>query len=539
MPETQDGFKLFVGDLPPDVSAEELQTVFRTYGEVLNVHLMPPNAKSNNRCALLFYAQHQSAEDAISVLNGVYKIREGAEQAIKVSWAKDKNSAPAVHMDADGYKLFVGGLPPDCTSDELTMVFTTYGEVNKVHIMPPHAETGRVAAFVYYKASQSAEDSINVLHEKYKIRQDAELPILVKWAQTKDAKGEAKGGGKGSDSWGGGKASDSWGGGGGKGGWGGRGGDVKGGGKIRAPEGWKMFVGALPADITESELHIVFSTYGEVAKVHVMPPNAQGKVAAFVYYVNEQSGEDAIKVLNNVYKIRADAPEAVQVRWASEKGASKGDAGKGSWAGGESWGSGGKGQGGGSWDSKGPGGKGGGKGGGKAALGWGGQVDDWAGGGWSGKVDSWDGGGVGWSDKGGRGWDDAYGKGGGKPGSYQKGWGDSSSKGWSGRQDGGKGGGSSKAGNWDVSDTKLFVGNLPEDVTDDALKYVFGTYGVVQNVHIMLGKSKTGNACAFVELSSPGEAETAILTLHDKYEIKPGYGKILVKKANSGRQQPY
>merc|ERR1711897_96597 len=108
---------------------------------------------------------------------------------------------------------------------------------------------------------------------------------------------------------------------------------------------------------------------------------------------------------------------------------------------------------------------------------------------------------------------------------------------WGGK-DSGKG---SKGGGKDASDTKLFVGNLPDDVTEDALSYVFGTYGKVQNVHVMRGKSRTGAACAFVELSSPGEAETAIVTLNDKYEIKPGYGPIMVKKANSGgpRAKPY
>merc|ERR1719203_1139315 len=88
-----------------------------------------------------------------------------------------------------------------------------------------------------------------------------------------------------------------------------------------------------------------------------------------------------------------------------------------------------------------------------------------------------------------------------------------------------------------VSETKLFVGNLPDDVSEDALQYVFGTYGKVEHVHIMTGKSKTGNACAFVEFAAAGDAETAILTLHDKYEIKPGAGPILVKKANQGNSR--
>merc|ERR1712129_683682 len=107
-------------------------------------------------------------------------------------------------------------------------------------------------------------------------------------------------------------------------------------------------------------------------------------------------------------------------------------------------------------------------------------------------------------------------------GEQQKGW---QPKG-GGKVGCGKGVGG-KDGGGGMSETKLFVGNLPCDITEDALQYVFGTYGKVTHVHIMTGKSRTGNACAFVEFGSAPDAETAILTLNDKYEIKPGAGAIM------------
>mmetsp|Transcript_55061 Transcript_55061/g.99157 ORF Transcript_55061/g.99157 Transcript_55061/m.99157 type:complete len:160 (-) Transcript_55061:98-577(-) len=70
---------------------------------------------------------------------------------------------------------------------------------------------------------------------------------------------------------------------------------------------------------------------------------------------------------------------------------------------------------------------------------------------------------------------------------------------------------------------------------------VFKSYGSVVKTHIMAGKSKSGQSCAFIEYSAANEAETAMLTLHEKYEIKPGAGPILVKRANSDgpRNGPY
>eukprot|EP00438_Fugacium_kawagutii_P011980 Skav236739 [mRNA] locus=scaffold3352:294820:301513:+ [translate_table: standard] len=87
--------------------------------------------------------------------------------------------------------------------------------------------------------------------------------------------------------------------------------------------------------------------------------------------------------------------------------------------------------------------------------------------------------------------------------------------------------------------TKLFIGNLPTDITEEALNYVFRSYGTVVKTFIMSGRSKSGQNCAFVEYESTDQAETAIATLHDKYEIKPGAGTILVKRAKSGRVSPY
>eukprot|EP00930_Biecheleria_cincta_P075790 TRINITY_DN62991_c0_g1_i1.p1 TRINITY_DN62991_c0_g1~~TRINITY_DN62991_c0_g1_i1.p1 ORF type:complete len:148 (+),score=27.45 TRINITY_DN62991_c0_g1_i1:2-445(+) len=92
--------------------------------------------------------------------------------------------------------------------------------------------------------------------------------------------------------------------------------------------------------------------------------------------------------------------------------------------------------------------------------------------------------------------------------------------------------------------TKLFVGNLPADITAEVLALVFRTYGTVTNTHIMAGKSKSGQSCAFVEYMTPLEAETAVLTLHEKYEIRPGDGSIIVKYAdnkssNVARVSPY
>ena len=45
---------------------------------------------------------------------------------------------------------------------------------------------------------------------------------------------------------------------------------------------------------------------------------------------------------------------------------------------------------------------------------------------------------------------------------------------------------------------KLLVGSLPDDITEDELKYVFGTYGDVLYAHVMYANFSTGLREAFV-----------------------------------------
>lgn len=296
----------------------------------------------------------------------------------------------------------------------------------------------------------------------------------------------------------------------------------------------RLFVGSLPTNITKEELEIVFRTYGEVTDTHIIggdrARSTSGQACAFVSYAQRQAGEDAIQVLNGVYKIREGEQAPIQVSWARPTGGgSKGkDSGGGKGGSYDSYGGckGGGCQGGGCYG----GGCGGGYGPAYGCGGCGGSCSGYGydpyggkgGGGWGG--DAWGSkgcGGGGWGgDKGG-----CWGGGGG------------GGKGWSGGG-GDKGGGGGCGGGGSPGPTpKLFVGNLPIDIGNEALEYVFNSYGKVQKVHIMAGKSNSGQSCAFVEYSTSQEADVAIQTLNDKYEIKPGAGMIMVKRAKGGNSK--
>mmetsp|Transcript_73377 Transcript_73377/g.170221 ORF Transcript_73377/g.170221 Transcript_73377/m.170221 type:complete len:333 (-) Transcript_73377:208-1206(-) len=308
----------------------------------------------------------------------------------------------------------------------------------------------------------------------------------------------------------------------------------------------KLFVGKLPQDVIDDEIRTIFNTYGSVIDVHLMDGRNPGQDrCCFVTYEDPESAKVAIQVLNGVYKFREDAPEAINVSIARPRGGG----------------------------GKAPGGKGGrddyyppphdGRGGYDRPPPFRGHDYDY------GPKDRYDRGFYDRRDVYDRGFDrryerdydsrydrgfdprfdyrdfdprydrgyDRYDRGydrGYDPyfGGYDRGMGPGYSRPYGrdprdeDRRDGGKGRGGAAFG------TKLYVGNLPADIAREALDMVFRTYGRVVDIHVMTGRAKNGQSCAFVTYSTPGEARTAISAMQAGYEISPGEGNIIVKQAD-------
>jgi cold-inducible RNA-binding protein len=64
--------------------------------------------------------------------------------------------------------------------------------------------------------------------------------------------------------------------------------------------------------------------------------------------------------------------------------------------------------------------------------------------------------------------------------------------------------------------TRLFIGNLAQQVSDAELEQWFSEFGVVQSAEVMRDRSTgRGKGFGFVEMASEGEARAAIQGLHD------------------------
>jgi len=89
----------------------------------------------------------------------------------------------------------------------------------------------------------------------------------------------------------------------------------------------------------------------------------------------------------------------------------------------------------------------------------------------------------------------------------------------------------------DIKDTNLYVGNVPQGITEDDLQDLFGTYGSILTKKLLRDQGGKVKGIAFIRFSKKAEADAAMANLHG-YQL-PGASRGLdVKVAEDhGRQK--
>jgi len=277
--------KLFIGNLPPDITAEELQYVFNSYGTVSKCHVMDAGkSKSGQACAFVTYATPQAAAIAIQTLNNVYRIRVDAKEAITVSVAKSggmmsEGSAMAASLVAMATQTAVQPAVPTMPGLAQPLGLPALGQPDFSQLAQPgfaqqaFSLESAVAAATQQAAAAQQLQLLGSLQPQAQFSMPGVAPALA---------------------------------------------------MPGAP--CKLFVGDLPGDIAREALVAVFSTYGAVTDVHLMTGKSRsGAACALVEYSNVTDAQTAIATLHQKYEIRPGTG-MITVRMFEGKGKGKGGA---------------------------------------------------------------------------------------------------------------------------------------------------------------------------------------------------------------------
>ncbi|CAG7889819.1 polyadenylate-binding protein RBP47B [Brassica rapa] len=174
---------VFVGDLSPDVTDAMLQELFaERYPSVRSAKVViDSNTGRSKGYGFVRFGDEGERSRALTEMNGalcsnremrvgiatpkraVANHQQHSSQAVIVAGGHGANGSMANGSQADGESnnstIFVGGLDPDVTDEDLRQPFTEFGEVVSVKI-----PVGKGCGFVQFANRKSADDAIQSLN---------------------------------------------------------------------------------------------------------------------------------------------------------------------------------------------------------------------------------------------------------------------------------------------------------------------------------------------------------------------------------------
>ena len=163
----EDGAKLYVGHLPPTMTAEQMLEMFKPFGRVLQIDVIPDRERQL-ACKGFAFVQFSTPEEAVAAKALSGTVIEGKSIDVRLKAEpraprEDKfaNAAPV----NEAAKLYVAYMPENYGADELRMLLQPYGLPSDVRVISDR-ETGRSRGFGFAQMmdEQQAHSAIQGLN---------------------------------------------------------------------------------------------------------------------------------------------------------------------------------------------------------------------------------------------------------------------------------------------------------------------------------------------------------------------------------------
>ncbi|BAF17281.2 RNA-binding protein BRN1 [Oryza sativa Japonica Group] len=173
----EESVKLFVGQVPKQMTEDELAAMFAAVAVVDEVTLIRDKAtKASRGCCFLICPSREEADKAVNAYHNKRTL-PGASSPLQVKYADGE-------LERLEHKLFIGMLPKNVTDAEMTDLFSQYGNIKDLQILRGSQQTSKAGcAFLKYETKEQALAAIEALNGKHKI-EGSSVPLVVKWADT-------------------------------------------------------------------------------------------------------------------------------------------------------------------------------------------------------------------------------------------------------------------------------------------------------------------------------------------------------------------
>ncbi|XP_009758459.1 RNA-binding protein BRN1-like isoform X1 [Nicotiana tabacum] len=172
----EESVKLFVGQVPKDITEEELMAMFKEFALIDEVNIIKDKATRASRgCCFVICPSREEADKAVTACHNK-KTLPGASSPLQVKYADGE-------LERLEHKLFVGMLPKNVSDPEVSSLFSQYGTITDLQILRGSQQTSRGYAFLKYEKKEQATAAIEALNGKHTI-EGSTVPLVVKWADT-------------------------------------------------------------------------------------------------------------------------------------------------------------------------------------------------------------------------------------------------------------------------------------------------------------------------------------------------------------------
>ncbi|KAL5202408.1 hypothetical protein ABZP36_013360 [Zizania latifolia] len=173
----EESVKLFVGQVPKQMTEDELTAMFSDVAIVDEVTLIRDKAtKASRGCCFLICPSREEADKAVNAYHNKRTL-PGASSPLQVKYADGE-------LERLEHKLFIGMLPKNVTDANMTDLFSQYGNIKDLQILRGSQQTSKAGcAFLKYETKEQAVAAIEALNGKHKI-EGSSVPLVVKWADT-------------------------------------------------------------------------------------------------------------------------------------------------------------------------------------------------------------------------------------------------------------------------------------------------------------------------------------------------------------------